>query len=146
MLEILWDRGIISSLSWWFEIKIFILPLRLQKGVKLCFKPVFYPNRSRTCTPTIILFRLQLNYQPISLGLSFYLLALENSMDDKLAKCFGERDKILPITTLSLKLKAIYHKLQITRLKIDSNPFAKGFRDSIRILPVQRYVCRAEAC
>ena len=29
--------------------------------------------------------------------------------------------------------------LQITRLKIDSNPFAKGFRESIRILPMQRY-------
>ncbi|EDO30559.1 predicted protein [Nematostella vectensis] len=27
---------------------------------------------------------------------------------------------------------------QITRLKIDSNPFAKGFRDTMRIIPVQR--------
>ncbi|KAL9972580.1 hypothetical protein ACROYT_G018912 [Oculina patagonica] len=31
-----------------------------------------------------------------------------------------------------------YQNQLITRLKIDSNPFAKGFRDSIRILPVQR--------
>lgn len=75
------------------------------------------------------------------MGLSFYLLALQNSMGDKLAECFGERDNRTPNPeVLQLKLKAIYHKLQITRLKIDSNPFAKGFRDSIRILPVQRYV------
>lgn len=31
-----------------------------------------------------------------------------------------------------------YQNQLITRLKIDSNPFAKGFRDSIRILPMQR--------
>jgi len=31
-----------------------------------------------------------------------------------------------------------YQNQLITRLKIDSNPFAKGFRDSIRISPVQR--------
>ena len=75
------------------------------------------------------------------MGLWFYLLALQNSMDDKLAKCFGKRDKkSLNPEVLRLNLKAIYHKLQITRLKIDSNPFAKGFRDSIRILPMQRYV------
>ena len=30
------------------------------------------------------------------MGLSFYLVALQNSMDDKLAKCFGERDKKPP--------------------------------------------------
>lgn len=31
-----------------------------------------------------------------------------------------------------------YQNQLITRLKIDSNPFAKGFRESIRILPMQR--------
>ena len=33
-----------------------------------------------------------------------------------------------------------YQNQLITRLKIDSNPFAKGFRDAMRILPTQRYV------
>ena len=36
----------------------------------------------------------------------------------------------------------LYERLlfwQITRLKIDSNPFAKGFRDSLKVLPVHRY-------
>ncbi|EDO37205.1 predicted protein [Nematostella vectensis] len=31
-----------------------------------------------------------------------------------------------------------YQNQLITRLKIDSNPFAKGFRDTMRIIPVQR--------
>ncbi|XP_015766997.1 PREDICTED: T-box transcription factor TBX20-like [Acropora digitifera] len=31
-----------------------------------------------------------------------------------------------------------YQNQLITRLKIDSNPFAKGFRDAMRILPTQR--------
>lgn len=57
-----------------------------------------------------------------------------------------QRQKTPDHEVLQLKLKVIYHKLQITRLKIDSNPFAKGFRDSIRILPVQRYVLIGEAC
>ncbi|XP_068701963.1 T-box transcription factor TBX20-like isoform X2 [Montipora foliosa] len=41
-----------------------------------------------------------------------------------------------------------YQNQLITRLKIDSNPFAKGFRDSIRILPMQRECPRAhiQAC
>lgn len=42
--------------------------------------------------------------------------------------------------TRSIKSAFLHYKFQITRLKIDSNPFAKGFRDSIRILPMQRYV------
>ena len=29
---------------------------------------------------------------------------------------------------------------QITKLKIDSNPFAKGFRDSSRLTDLERYV------
>ncbi len=31
------------------------------------------------------------------------------------------------------------HSLQITKLKIDSNPFAKGFRDSSRLMEFERY-------
>ena len=32
--------------------------------------------------------------------------------------------------------------LQITKLKIDSNPFAKGFRDSSRLTDFERWVSR----
>ncbi len=39
--------------------------------------------------------------------------------------------------------KLFWHKLsqhlQITKLKIDSNPFAKGFRDSSRLTDLERY-------
>lgn len=34
----------------------------------------------------------------------------------------------------------LFSLLQITKLKIDSNPFAKGFRDSSRLTEFERWV------
>lgn len=47
----------------------------------------------------------------------------------KLFICYSLREVILLILLL-----------QITKLKIDSNPFAKGFRDSSRLTEFERYL------
>ena len=51
---------------------------------------------------------------------------------------------LLKINTISLKILSVYcviscFAFQITKLKIDSNPFAKGFRDSSRLTDMERY-------
>ena len=41
---------------------------------------------------------------------------------------------------LAIPTSIVFFKFQITKLKIDSNPFAKGFRDSSRLSDFERYV------
>ena len=52
-----------------------------------------------------------------------------------------------PISQLQIKIVIkekhctfIFYIFQITKLKIDSNPFAKGFRDSSRLSEIERLV------
>lgn len=48
---------------------------------------------------------------------------------------------ISDFTSLTSEMILFYYPfipLQITKLKIDSNPFAKGFRDSSRLTDIER--------
>ncbi|KXJ24557.1 T-box transcription factor TBX20 [Exaiptasia diaphana] len=50
----------------------------------------------------------------------------------------AEEMKTFTFAQTSFLAVTAYQNQLITRLKIDSNPFAKGFRDTLRIVPVQR--------
>ena len=57
-----------------------------------------------------------------------------------LMRVLGRPD--FPIVDLSIRHeltdRPLFRLLQITKLKIDSNPFAKGFRDSSRLTDFER--------
>lgn len=61
---------------------------------------------------------------------------IRNAISISLKSSLGSMTPRLTIDTCSV----CFPFLQITRLKIDSNPFAKGFRDSSRLIPVERCV------
>ncbi|XP_032233341.2 T-box transcription factor TBX20 [Nematostella vectensis] len=50
----------------------------------------------------------------------------------------SERMKTFTFPSTTFIAVTAYQNQLITRLKIDSNPFAKGFRDSSRLMPVER--------